>query len=359
MFPPWSWQYVPGRPGLQVRMAGRPRTRRRSWRVSGVRNPALRRRHYRRQDAAIRQDTKESLAAGVATIRRKQEHALQDEQGPLLDALPGDMLEIKIAALGAVCVPREKERHASRVEPEIAGVAAPGTQRGEAGEEIEDATATRTKAISASALRTDHSSRRLPSRARADMSQTCLAGYDLSHDDPIRRAGQDLRLRTIQQRRERDNPRCKISGERNRCPIIPPNTHAQESTPGFQARNMAESFPRLRNHDSFSRIHVDLPEDGPARLRRNRDSLRAEESLPGAESAENVPAGLSKSGNLLRECGEPHAARHRGSRPSRVVRGDRRIHASRRIGDDRRSALAAPPKSLIGAWGRLRCAARR
>ena len=56
-------------PCLQVRMAGRPRARRRSWRVSGVRNPALRRRHHRRQDAAIRQDTKEFLAAGVAAIR--------------------------------------------------------------------------------------------------------------------------------------------------------------------------------------------------------------------------------------------------------------------------------------------------
>jgi hypothetical protein len=173
-------------PCLQVRMAGRPRARRRSWRVLGVRNPALRRGHHRRQDAAIRQEAEEFFAAGVATIRRKQEQALQDEQGPLLDALPGDMLEIKIAALGAVRVPREKERHASRVETEIAGVAAPGTQRGEAGEKIEDAAAARTKAISASALRTDHSSRRLPSRTWDGM----FDAYTLPQGDTTRRTAE-------------------------------------------------------------------------------------------------------------------------------------------------------------------------
>ena len=46
-------------------------------------------------------------------------------------------------------------------------------------------------------------------------------------------------------------------------------------------------------------------------------------------------------GIFLRERGEPHAARHRRSRAPRLVQGDGRIHASRRIDDHGRSALAA------------------
>jgi hypothetical protein len=126
-----------------------------------VGNSTLRDRHHRRQDAAKRQDAEEFFAAGIATVRRKYEHALQEDQGALFDAFSGDMLEIEIAALGAVRVPRERERHISCVEPKIAGMATPRTQHGEAGEKIEDAAATRTKAIGASALRADHSSGRL------------------------------------------------------------------------------------------------------------------------------------------------------------------------------------------------------
>lgn len=126
-----------------------------------VGSTTLRSGQHRRQNAAIRPDAEEFLAARVATVRRKDEHALQEEQSALFHSFSGDMLEIEIAALGAMRVVGERERHASCVEAEIAAVAAPGAQRGETGQEIADAAAARAKAISAAALRANHSSDRL------------------------------------------------------------------------------------------------------------------------------------------------------------------------------------------------------
>jgi len=170
-----------------------------------VRNSAVRCRHHGRQDATKRQDAEEFLAAGVAPIRRKSEQAFREEQNALFNAIASDALEIEIPALRAVSVPREREGHASCVEPEIAGPAAPRTQSGQAGEKIEDAGAARTNTIRAAALRADHSSSRLLPRwpigvFKMFARQDCTARRPSS---PWRRI---FRVRTIQPQASQRNP---------------------------------------------------------------------------------------------------------------------------------------------------------
>lgn len=173
-----------------------------------VRSSALRGRHHGRQDAAKGQDAEEFLAAGVATIGRKSEQALREDQDAPFNAIASDALEIEIPAPRAVSVPREQKGHASCVEPEIAGAAAPRTQSGQAGEKIEDAAATGSNTIRAAALRADHSSSRLLPRwpigvFKMFARQDCTARRPSS---PWRRI---FRVRTIQPQAWRRNPRVR------------------------------------------------------------------------------------------------------------------------------------------------------
>jgi hypothetical protein len=124
----------------------------------------LRDRQHRRQDATIRPDAEELLSAGIATICGNKEQTPEKQQRAFSNPIASDALEIKIPAPGTVRIASERERHAFRVETEIAGMAAPRAQHGQAAEKVRDAGATRAVTIRAAALRANHSTDRLPLR---------------------------------------------------------------------------------------------------------------------------------------------------------------------------------------------------
>ncbi|HXO05256.1 MAG TPA: hypothetical protein VN884_06460 [Candidatus Sulfotelmatobacter sp.] len=82
--------------------------------------------------------------------------ALQTEQGPVIDAFPGNVFEIKIPALGAVSKPLKNGCNTPGVKSVVASVASPGTQANRRQSVIQRSVAMRLKAIRAPALRTNH-----------------------------------------------------------------------------------------------------------------------------------------------------------------------------------------------------------
>ena|SRR5208282_1624131 len=103
----------------------------RKWGVTGVLSGgdlSKRGRCRRGQDAPERQRAEESLAAGVAPVRGEGEPSFQGDQGAILDAVGGNMFEVKIPASRAVRVTRERHRHHRSMKSQIARMAAPGPQ---------------------------------------------------------------------------------------------------------------------------------------------------------------------------------------------------------------------------------------
>jgi hypothetical protein len=110
----------------------------------------------RRQYPAIGQCAEEPLPTGTAPVSRKSQPALQGEKRALFHTLPRDGLQIKISALGAVGIPREPKGHATRIKSPLAGVASPRLQTNEPRNQVQNSIPVRAKAISASAVRTNH-----------------------------------------------------------------------------------------------------------------------------------------------------------------------------------------------------------
>ena len=76
-------------------------------------------------------------------------------------------------------------------------------------------------------------------------------------------------------------------------------------------------YRELRNRDRHAGVHFRVPQDRPAGFRQDRAALRAGQALPGAEIVQDVPAGLSQSGDLSGERGQPRAARRGAGGASR------------------------------------------
>ena len=108
------------------------------------------------QDAAEFADTEEAVAAGVAAVSGKSEPALQKNEGAVLDSFAGDMLDIKIAAAGAVREAFEDGSHAPGMKAPLTAVAAPGAQAGATAYKVQYSVAMGAKTIVAAALWTKH-----------------------------------------------------------------------------------------------------------------------------------------------------------------------------------------------------------
>ena len=108
------------------------------------------------QDAAEFADTEEAVAAGIAAVSGKSEPALQKNEGAIFDAITRDMLDIEIAAAGAVRKAFEIGGDPPGRKAPIATVAAPGAQAGGAESIVEDSVAVRTKTVVTTTMGTNH-----------------------------------------------------------------------------------------------------------------------------------------------------------------------------------------------------------
>jgi len=72
-------------------------------------------------------DAKEPLPAGIATVGREAHQALQIDESDSFHTVARDGIDLEIPAPRAMCVVGEGQRNASGIEPEITGMAAPGS----------------------------------------------------------------------------------------------------------------------------------------------------------------------------------------------------------------------------------------
>src|SRR3954463_4866985 len=81
----------------------------------------------------------------------------------------------------------------------------------------------------------------------------------------------------------------------------------------YVARDLPEpaAGPRLRDRDPLSGVHLDVPEDRTARLRRDPHRLRPRPAVHRAQGAEVLPDGLPQPGDLLRGGHQPDSRRPR------------------------------------------------
>jgi hypothetical protein len=110
----------------------------------------------RGHDAAELQDAEKAVAAGIATIGRKTQPAFHKDESAGFDAFAGDMLEIEIAAAGAVREALQNGSDTPGMKSPFAAMATPRAQTGRCECEIENSVAVRAKTIVTAALRTDH-----------------------------------------------------------------------------------------------------------------------------------------------------------------------------------------------------------
>jgi hypothetical protein len=101
-------------------------------------------------------DTEKAVAAGVTAVGGKSEPALQKNQRAIFDAVAGDMLDIEIAAAGAVREAFEDGSNPPGMKAPIAAVAAPGAETADTERKVEDSVAVRTKTIITATLWTNH-----------------------------------------------------------------------------------------------------------------------------------------------------------------------------------------------------------
>ena len=109
-----------------------------------------------RQDAAELADAEEALAAGITAVGGKLEPALQDNEGAFFHSFARDVLDIEIAAAGAVREALQSGGDPPGLKAALAAVAAPGAQAGATEKKVEDSVAVRAKAIVTATLRTNH-----------------------------------------------------------------------------------------------------------------------------------------------------------------------------------------------------------
>src|SRR6516164_4028194 len=67
--------------------------------------------------------------------------------------------------------------------------------------------------------------------------------------------------------------KCRIAFRGENGPIHRCSLEGGDRRPLAQAGNVAKPFPRLRDHNSISRIHIRMPEDWIARLRQDHDPI--------------------------------------------------------------------------------------
>jgi hypothetical protein len=116
-------------------------------------------RHQRRHDSPERQNTEESVAAGIAAVSGNATPARYAHQGSLPYSIARNMFEIKIATLGAVCIIRKCDGHAPGIKSSIARMTSPRPEPGKRAEKVRNPVAVGTKTIRAAALWTNHSCR--------------------------------------------------------------------------------------------------------------------------------------------------------------------------------------------------------
>ena len=109
-----------------------------------------------RHDTARRKNAKKTQAAGVTAIGRETEETLGQQKSAVLGAVAGNVLQVEIAAAGAVGVAQERPSGTRGVEALIAGMAAPWAQSDGTETQIKNAIAAGTEAVRTAALRTDH-----------------------------------------------------------------------------------------------------------------------------------------------------------------------------------------------------------
>ncbi len=85
-------------------------------------------------DAMVETHGEEAVSARVAPVGRKVQQAEQPDKGALGDVLPGDPLQIEIAAKVAVGIFLISQGHNPGIKPQFATSAAPRTQCGQADE---------------------------------------------------------------------------------------------------------------------------------------------------------------------------------------------------------------------------------
>ena len=119
-----------------------------------------------------------------------------------------------------------------------------------------------------------------------------------------------------------------------------------------EARDLAFAVSlRLRDRHHDPRVHVDLPEDGPSRLRHADRDVRSRPPLRGAEVPQGIRERLPEPRHLQRERREPRPRRSR-SRASAAPDGRAgRLHAAWRPPDDGRGALPARGNGRRGCAG--------
>jgi hypothetical protein len=111
---------------------------------------------HSRQNAAEFADAEEAVAARVAAVGGKPEPALQKNEGAILHALAGDMLDIKIATARAVREAFQDRGHSPSLKSPLAAVAAPRAQTSPTEHEVEYPVAVRAKTILTATLGTNH-----------------------------------------------------------------------------------------------------------------------------------------------------------------------------------------------------------
>jgi hypothetical protein len=112
--------------------------------------------HHGRQDAAEYADAEEALAAGITAVGGKLEPALQDNEGAFFHPFARDVLDIEIAAAGAVREAFQSGGDPPGLKAVLAAVAAPGAQAGATEEEVEDSVSVRAKTIVTATMWTNH-----------------------------------------------------------------------------------------------------------------------------------------------------------------------------------------------------------
>ena len=96
------------------------------------------------------------MAAGIAAVGGKTQPALHKDQRAVFDPFAGDMLQIEIAAAGAVRESFEDGSDTPGVKSMLATVTAPRAQAGRREHEVQNSIAVRAETIVAATLRTNH-----------------------------------------------------------------------------------------------------------------------------------------------------------------------------------------------------------
>ena len=110
----------------------------------------------KRKNFAIRADAEKALAAGIASVGRKSQHALNASQRTVSNVAGGNPFQMIKPAARAVRVPDERSRYEPRVEARFARMAAPRAKLEHTVNVINDAASPRPCTLQAVALRTEH-----------------------------------------------------------------------------------------------------------------------------------------------------------------------------------------------------------